>query len=706
MGGEGSGRLSKEAKIVRDTVQRFTPIANSPDLGGDFILPNHSGDHSAGHTGTPVNGDDISNKDYVDNTTVSSDFVNGSFRETFDARVTSDGATVTLTVEQPGGGDLQSQTSLTNDPILDATPTATITLTAGSDASPTANYVYFIVSTGVLTVSTSDWPNVEHVKVAYVLVPSATFVAANGAYINQNWNDHLKGADEMGHMLHISESLRRKSARWFSGVSGNGTDNYLTPTAGNVELKSSAGVIYQLHKHAFPVVDTSTGDEILVKNWNGDSYHNITNLYDITADSGGNTIGNNKYFNLVIWGVGNKTGEYQPIMINLPGGFYNTQIAAEQDIDGVDDFDMSREFNLESSTGFLISRMTIQMKTGGGTWVVASSVDLRGNSPVSASGGVSSTISEFHDNNFRVIDEADESKEMAFSVGGITTATTRTYTAPDKDGTLALTNDKVETFPTDLSSGSIVFSDGTNLKEDNFHLFFNESAHQIEVENIKLVSDGTQASPSLKFNDTNTGFFKSGDSVRLSLNNSTVLAVDATGVGIGTTSPVDKLEVKDGSITINHTTGSAHLQMNALGTAGTAFIDLSVKDGDADYDARFRRATGVNGELQILNRGTGNVQLGTDNSVDLIIKTGGDVGIGTTSPTAKLHIDQASTTDAIPVLTLDQADISEEMISFETTVGFNNPITTVGARVLTTTHFIKVTLPGGLTRYIPAGTIA
>lgn len=80
--------------------------------------------------------------------------------------------------------------------------------------------------------------------------------------------------------------------------------------------------------------------------------------------------------------------------------------------------------------------------------------------------------------------------------------------------------------------------------------------------------------------------------------------------------------------------------------------------------------------------------------------------VGPTAATGKLHVDQDSTTAAIPVLVLDQADISEQMIEFVTTIGTGNAIEAVGAKVLTTTHFIKVTLPGGLTRYIPCGTIA
>jgi hypothetical protein len=90
----------------------------------------------------------------------------------------------------------------------------------------------------------------------------------------------------------------------------------------------------------------------------------------------------------------------------------------------------------------------------------------------------------------------------------------------------------------------------------------------------------------------------------------------------------------------------------------------------------------------------------------LSIVPDGNVGINITAPIAKLHVDQASTSAAIPVLYLDQADISEEMIEFNTTIGVGNAIEAVGGKTLTTTHFIKVTLPGALTRYIPCGTIA
>lgn len=88
------------------------------------------------------------------------------------------------------------------------------------------------------------------------------------------------------------------------------------------------------------------------------------------------------------------------------------------------------------------------------------------------------------------------------------------------------------------------------------------------------------------------------------------------------------------------------------------------------------------------------------------ITSGGNLGIGETTPTGKLHVDQNGAAAAIPVLVLRQQDVDQDMIEFMCTIGTGNAIEAVGAKTLTTTHFIKVTLPGGLTRYFPVGTIA
>ena len=368
------------------------------------------------------------------------DFYNGTFVETLDADVSEAAGVVTLSLQQEGGGDLTMRFSdgLT---ILDCTPAVTIALTVGGDATPQANYIYIPIATKVLTKSTTQWPVTEHIKVGYYLVPSAAFVAAGGGarcYIQQQWNDHRMGTDNMGHMAHMAQRERLTAARYFSGIDPNGTTSYLTIVGATVDYKATAGVIWQMHEHASPAVDTSGGDEVLVVNWPGVEgvYHNITNLFDIVEDSGGNTIGNNKWFNLVIWGVANKSGTYEPAMINLPAGFYNTQASAEQDISGFDNFNLPREFDLESSTAFLIARLTIRKQAG--TWTFGSVVDLRRGDLLGARGGASSSETEFPDNTFNIFDATDNTKVFDFQADQITPGNTRTLTVPDGDGTLIL----------------------------------------------------------------------------------------------------------------------------------------------------------------------------------------------------------------------------------------------------------------------------
>jgi hypothetical protein len=365
------------------------------------------------------------------------DFFNGTFVETLDADISEAGGVVTLSLQQEGTGDLTMRFS-DGFSILDCTPAATIALTVGSDTSPQANYIYVLQSTKVLTKSTSQWPATEHIKVAYYLIPSATFVSSNGPYIQQQWNDHRMGADNMGHMAHTAERERLTGARYFDGIDPNGTTSYLTIVGATVDYKATSGVVFQLHRHASAAVDTSAGDVVLVVNWNGDAFHDITNLYDIVADSGGNTISNNKWFNLVIWGVANKSGTYEPVMINLPSGFYNTQASAEQDISAFDNFDLPREFDLESSTAFLIARLTIQKRAN--TWTFGSAVDLRRGDLLGARGGASSPETEFPDNTFSVFNVLDDTKRFVFDASSISTATTRTLTVPDASGTIALTS--------------------------------------------------------------------------------------------------------------------------------------------------------------------------------------------------------------------------------------------------------------------------
>lgn len=80
---------------------------------------------------------------------------------------------------------------------------------------------------------------------------------------------------------------------------------------------------------------------------------------------------------------------------------------------------------------------------------------------------------------------------------------------------------------------------------------------------------------------------------------------------------------------------------------GNAYIDLHTTPG-TDYDARFLKEAGINGAASLLNKGTGDFNIGqqgsapikffTNNAERIIITPTGYMGIGTTTPGVALHV--------------------------------------------------------------------
>jgi hypothetical protein len=322
-------------------------------------------------------------------------FFNGTFRETFDLRLNSDGTNVWASLEKSGGGDLTLQWSNGQFPF-DCTPAQTINLTPGTDAQPNSYYLYIPHTTNTLTSNPTLWPlGVENNKIAYVLVPSAQFVLDHGGgYINQNFNDHLAGDDDNGHMVHMAMKIRQQGADWYSGVSPDGaTDSYFTYNTGNVYWQSTEGLVSQMHAHTFQSQNTANADVAIVVNDPDSTYNHIQNFYTgITKDSTGTTLGTNRYFKLVFWGVCNKTGEGDRIMVNLPSGTYTSASGAEADLSNYAFYNFPREFDIESGVAFLICEVVFQKQGTGWAW--QSTADLRGLSPSKIAGGGSGGTSD------------------------------------------------------------------------------------------------------------------------------------------------------------------------------------------------------------------------------------------------------------------------------------------------------------------------
>jgi hypothetical protein len=384
---------------------------------------------------------------------------NGSIIETPEVSVSSDGVTITLSVEQIGGGDL---TVVFSDGFYDwdTTPPDTISLTAGTDTVPTFNYIYFLQSTKALTVSTVGFPTAEHAPIATVLCQSAATLQADKAYSQQGWTDEVfDSITNDGHIQHINFWIRQQLATYFSGVDQTYTITTNIGTPDNVFISTTAGVVLQLHENSYPAF--ADADDYYVINDSVTPFLIVNDLNALLTDSNGVSM-EGRWFSLVLWGAVSVNGASKRY-INLPSGSYANQTDVEQDPDRFSTYTIPDEFK---NTGFLISEWKLRHNAAsGGTWTSIEEIDLRGQVPNSTAGGGGGTPSTFSDAVFRIFDNIDESKLIAFQADQITTATTRTITMSDYDIDLSTV---CISAPTDSgtaipSLGALTFSGGTGI---------------------------------------------------------------------------------------------------------------------------------------------------------------------------------------------------------------------------------------------------
>jgi hypothetical protein len=195
-----------------------------------------------------------------------------------------------------------------------------------------------------------------------------------------------------------------------------------------------------MHLQDTSAFDTADPDKVYVVNQPAPNAYTATaDIETLTVDSDNDPL-SNKYYNLVIWHSVSSGSEEEKVFINLPSGSYTKQGDATSDVSGYDNYSIPSGFR---GYGFLVQRVTIKHSTGGGgTWTIIQETDLRGSVPTVAVGsGTASITTEFADSQFKLFDEGDPTREVAFQLSGIAESTTRTLTVQDADGTLALTSD-------------------------------------------------------------------------------------------------------------------------------------------------------------------------------------------------------------------------------------------------------------------------
>jgi hypothetical protein len=263
-----------------------------------------------------------------------------------------------------------------NEVVLSAP--VSIALTAGTDTSPTMNYVYITETGGVSTLAAgASWPAVEdYAPVGTVLVQSAASVALYGVMKHHAWTDHVQDSRGIGHIGHINAKLRGESATWISGAAGSP----LVISSPDAYMTTSTGVVYQLHPHTMPALDMST-DGAHVINEPTTPNLRITSLDGLSQDASGGTI-NNRWFTLVLWGVISENDADCRLIINLPTGTYSNEALALADSDNYAVYAIPTDY---TGVGFLMAAYVVQGKTSG-TWVESVVRDLRGLKPAISPG--------------------------------------------------------------------------------------------------------------------------------------------------------------------------------------------------------------------------------------------------------------------------------------------------------------------------------